>query len=169
MIQFRHADLDDRFARIGNFVFVLIRSWGVAVFCLMIAGIPAGFLMATARPKLGDRGVAWMVGLWLGVSVPIAMYYAWRYWNRVTFNRFIVDGSGIEYLNFPQPAKRIPWSEIRVIRDTADPDDDDTSSELIFETARGKFEIAEGWQPGIQAAVEKYFRVTKRESKKARK
>ena len=56
-----------------------------------------------------------------------------------------------------------------MIRDTADPDDDDTSSELIFDTAQGKFEIGEGWQPGIQVAVEKYFRVTRRESKKAAK
>ena len=101
-VEFRHADLNDRFIAYGNLVFVAIRSWGVAMFCLMIGAIPAGFLMAMLGPKLSDQGVAWMIGVWLGLSVPIAIYYTWRYWNRVRVNRFAVDGNGIEYLNFPQ-------------------------------------------------------------------
>ena len=146
----------------GNLVFVFVRCWGGAMFFLALGAIPAAFLVP------GNWPAEWMVGIWLGLAVPIALYYAWRHWNRQQHNLFAVDAYGIEYLNFPKKLKRIPWNEVRVIRDTHDPDDDDGSGELVFATAQGKFTIGEGWAGGIQAAVGKYFKVTLRESRRKR-
>jgi len=170
-VEFRHADLNDGFIKYANLVFVLIRSWGVAFFGLMIGAIPAWILLWLVtkpfRAILGtsiDKWVSdWGIGLWLGLSVPIAIYFAWLRWQQLQLNRFSVDAQGIEYLWYPRKLKRIPWSEVQRIRDTEDPEDSASSCELIFETAQGKFKIQSEFWPlgGIYAAVQRHYKVTR--------
>jgi hypothetical protein len=168
--EFRHSDLNDRFIMWANLGFGVVKNWGVAMFALMVGVIPLGILLYMFRGPLelltgsspGDWGTEWMVGLYLGSSVPIGLYCTWVRWKRLQLNRLVVDANGIEYLWYPRKLRRVPWSQVTRVRDPYIPEDEGPT-ELIFETAGGKFTLdGEFWPLGaIEAAVARHFKITR--------
>ena len=171
--EFRHRDIErnDGFERIGNQVFFAFRAWGVAMFFLAIAAIPAALVYALLLGKLlrlllGDAAedafAGFLAGAWILMSIPIAVYYTWRRARQLDLNRFIVDAHGFEIRNFPKAPWRVSWAEVRKVHYTSDPSDVDYTPELRFETTARNFTLDQDIWPvaPILFAIQRYYKVT---------
>ena len=165
---FRHSDLSEGpFFKVLELAMQTFRFWGVAVFFLIVGVLPAGLLLYLLAAPLtaifGTWPSDWLIGFWFSLSVPIALYCAWRRWQQIHHNYLAVDSAGLEYFWFPRSPRRIPWSEVVRVRDTFNPDEADPDNDLIVETTSGKLKITSEFWPkdAIQSAMARHVRIQK--------